>query len=152
MSQSNAKVFSIDQLQIILHDLTIIVSSMRNKEEDSVHGGIGYWIGSLASAFRKGLGQELAPFNVTPVQWAILELYYRGEANTVSSPAPAIWPATHPATLRPLGHQPVLSLSQRVWRRMGFSLRLLVAQTSVTSLTLSNLEGVKAACIEGSEL
>ena len=66
MSQSNAKVFSIDQLQIILHDLTIIVSSMRNKEEDSVHGGIGYWIGSLASAFRKGLGRELAPFNVTP--------------------------------------------------------------------------------------
>lgn len=63
---------------------------MRNKEEDSVHGGIGYWIGSLASAFRKGLGRELAPFNVTPVQWAILELCYRGEANTVSGLARVI--------------------------------------------------------------
>ena len=54
------------------------------RDEHSVHGGIGYWVGSLASAFRKGLADELAPFDVPPVQWAILEMCYRGEANTPS--------------------------------------------------------------------
>ena len=58
---------------------------MSTKEEDSVHGGIGYWVGSLASAFRKGLARELEPFDVTPAQWAILEMCYRCEANTVSA-------------------------------------------------------------------
>ena len=57
---------------------------MTTKEENSVHGGIGYWVGSLASAFRKGLSDELAPFDISPVQWAILEMCYRGQANTPS--------------------------------------------------------------------
>ena len=59
-------------------------SDMTTTEENSVHGGIGYWVGSLASAFRKGLADELVPFDVSPVQWAILEMCYRGEANTPS--------------------------------------------------------------------
>ena len=63
---------------------------MRTKQENSVHGGLGYWVGSLASAMRKGLEGELAPFEVTPAQWAILEMCYRGEANTVSGLARVI--------------------------------------------------------------
>ena len=63
---------------------------MAAKDEGSVHGGIGYWVGSLASAFRKGLADELAPFDVSPVQWAILEMCYRGEANTPSGLARVI--------------------------------------------------------------
>ncbi len=58
--------------------------------DNKVPGGMGYWIGSLASAFRKGLEHELAPFDVTPTQWAILEMCYRGEANTVSGLARVI--------------------------------------------------------------
>ena len=57
---------------------------MNTKDENSVHGGIGYWVGSLASAFRKGLADELEPFGIAPAQWAILEMCYRGEANTPS--------------------------------------------------------------------
>ena len=49
-----------------------------------------YWVCSLASAFRKGLERELAPFEVTPAQWAILEMCYRGEANTPSGLARVI--------------------------------------------------------------
>ena len=63
---------------------------METVEENSVHGGIGYWVGSLAAAFRKGLTEELAPFNVSPVKWAILEMCYRGEANTPSGLARVI--------------------------------------------------------------
>ena len=63
---------------------------MATKKENSVDGGIGYWVGSLASAFRKGLTEELAPFNVSPVKWAILEMCYRGEANTPSGLARVI--------------------------------------------------------------
>ena len=63
---------------------------MAAKDEDSVHGGIGYWVGSLASAFRKGLADELAPFDVAPVQWAILEMCYRVEANSPSGLARVI--------------------------------------------------------------
>ena len=57
---------------------------MTTKEESSVPGGLGYWVGSLASAFRKGLADELEPFDVSPAQWAILEACYRGQANTPS--------------------------------------------------------------------
>ena len=57
---------------------------MTTKEEDSLPGGLGYWVGSLASAFRKGLADELEPFDVSAVQWAILEACYRGKANTPS--------------------------------------------------------------------
>ena len=51
---------------------------------------MGYWVGSLASAMRKGLEREFAPLEVTPAQWAILEMCYRGEANTVSGLARVI--------------------------------------------------------------
>ncbi len=57
---------------------------MTTKEEISVPGGLGYWVGSLASAFRKGLADELEPFDVSPAQWAILEACYRDKANTPS--------------------------------------------------------------------
>ena len=58
---------------------------MNYKEDISVHGGLGYWVGRLAAAFRKGLADELEPFNASPVQWALLEMCYRGEANSPSS-------------------------------------------------------------------
>ena len=45
---------------------------------------IGYWVGSLASAIGKGLGEELAPMGVTPTQWAILEAAFAGNANTLT--------------------------------------------------------------------
>ena len=58
--------------------------TMTTKEEDSVPGGLGYWVGSLASAFRKGVADELEPFGISPTQWAILEACYGGKANTPS--------------------------------------------------------------------
>ena len=58
--------------------------AMTTEEKNSVSGGLGYWVGSLASAFRKGLADELEPLDVSPAQWAILEACYRGEANTPS--------------------------------------------------------------------
>ncbi len=63
---------------------------MNIRHEDQVHGGLGYWVGSLASAMRKGLERELAPFDITPAQWAILEMCYRGEANTLTGMARVI--------------------------------------------------------------
>ena len=45
---------------------------------------LGYWVGSLASAVHKGLGEELAPLGVTPGQWAILEAAFDGNANTLT--------------------------------------------------------------------
>ena len=46
---------------------------------------IGYWVGSLASAIGKGLGEELAPMGVTPGQWAILEAAFAENANTLTA-------------------------------------------------------------------
>jgi len=46
---------------------------------------LGYLVGRLAAAMRTGLGRELAPFNVTSAQWAILEACYQGEADTLTS-------------------------------------------------------------------
>lgn len=63
---------------------------MNTESKDQVHGGLGYWVGSLASAMRKGLEQELAPFGVTPTQWAILEMCYRGESDTLTGLARVI--------------------------------------------------------------
>ena len=60
------------------------MSNMDPEAEGQVHGGLGYWVGSLASSMRKELEQELAPFDVSPTQWAILEMCYRGEANTLT--------------------------------------------------------------------
>ena len=57
---------------------------MNTSEENQGQGNLGYWIGSLASAFRKGLANELETFDVSPAQWAILEACYTGEANTPS--------------------------------------------------------------------
>ncbi len=47
-------------------------------------GHLGYWVGSLASAIHKGLGEELAPMGVTPGQWVILEAAFDGNANTLT--------------------------------------------------------------------
>ena len=57
---------------------------MSTKQETEILGEIGYWVGSLASAFRKGLADELEPFDVSPAQWAILEACYMGKATTPS--------------------------------------------------------------------
>ena len=51
--------------------------------EDDALGGLGFWVGSLASAMRKGLGAELAAFGITAAQWPILEMCDRGQANTL---------------------------------------------------------------------
>jgi len=56
---------------------------MTVKKDDAFAGGLGYWVGSLASAFRKGITDELGPFDVSPVQWAVLEACYKGEATTI---------------------------------------------------------------------
>ena len=58
--------------------------AMKTKRDDSLQPGMGYWVGSLASAMRKGLNHELAPHGVSAAQWAILETCFRGEANTPS--------------------------------------------------------------------
>ena len=63
---------------------------MSTKQENDIHEGIGYWVGSLASAFRKGLAGELEPFDVSPAQWAILEACDTGKANPPSSRAQII--------------------------------------------------------------
>ena len=57
---------------------------------NSIRGDLGYWVGSLASALRKGLDRELAAFDVTSAQWAILEVCNRGEANSPSALARVI--------------------------------------------------------------
>ena len=51
--------------------------------EDDALGGLGFWVGSLASAMRKGLDAELSPFGITAAQWPILEMCDRGQANTL---------------------------------------------------------------------
>lgn len=51
---------------------------------------LGYWVGSLASAIRKGLEEELAQYDVTPAQWAILEAAFDGNANTLTALARVI--------------------------------------------------------------
>lgn len=63
---------------------------MNAKPDDAPPLGLGYWVGSLASAMRKGLENELAPFGVTASQWAILATCYRGDANTVTGLARVI--------------------------------------------------------------
>ena len=75
-------------------------------------GGVGYWVGSLASAFRKGLEHELETFQVTPAQWAILEMCYRGEANTPSGLARVI-PVDTAAISRQLDKLKAKGLIQR---------------------------------------
>ena len=85
---------------------------MNPKQDNEVYGGVGYWVGSLASAFRKGLERELAPIEVTPAQWAILEMCYRGKANTVSGLARVI-PVDAAAISRQLDKLKAKGLIQR---------------------------------------
>ena len=56
---------------------------MEMHNEDDALGGLGFWVGSLASAMRKGLDAELAAFGITAAQWPILEMCDRGQANTL---------------------------------------------------------------------
>ncbi|PKB63521.1 MAG: hypothetical protein BZY80_07085 [SAR202 cluster bacterium Io17-Chloro-G2] len=63
---------------------------MEINQGDSIQGDLGYWVGSLASALRKGLDRELAALDVTSAQYAILEVCYRGEANSPSALARVI--------------------------------------------------------------
>ena len=63
---------------------------MEINQRDSIHQDLGYWIGSLASALRKGLDRELAALEITSAQYAILEVCYRGEANSPSALARVI--------------------------------------------------------------
>ncbi len=64
------------------------------QQEDSSaipsQGHLGYWVGSLASAIRKGLSEELEPFGVTPTQGVILEAAFDGNANTLTGLARVI--------------------------------------------------------------
>ena len=63
---------------------------MEINQRNSIHQDLGYWIGSLASALRKGLDRELAALEITSAQYAILEVCYRGEANSPSALARVI--------------------------------------------------------------
>ena len=45
---------------------------------------LGYRVGALGSAMRKGLEDELAPMGVTPRQWVILEAAFAGNADTLT--------------------------------------------------------------------
>ncbi|MCY3748649.1 MAG: MarR family transcriptional regulator [Chloroflexi bacterium] len=59
---------------------------MRSKSgSPDIQGELGYLVGSLASAMRIGLDRELASFNVSSAQWAILEACHEGEASTLTS-------------------------------------------------------------------
>lgn len=51
----------------------------------STQGHLGYLVGTLGSAMRKGLEDELAPMSVTPAQWVILEAAFDGIADTLTS-------------------------------------------------------------------
>jgi DNA-binding MarR family transcriptional regulator len=55
---------------------------MDNKPLVPTQRGLGYWAGLLSVSLVKSLGRKLAPSNITPVEWAILEVCGRGEANT----------------------------------------------------------------------
>lgn len=59
-------------------------------EEDSLRSDLGYLVGGLASALRKGLDRRLAVHDVTSAQWAIMEVCFRGEADSPSSLARVI--------------------------------------------------------------
>lgn len=51
----------------------------------SSQGHLGYLVGALGSAMRKGLEDELAPMGVTPAQWVILEAAFDGSADTLTA-------------------------------------------------------------------
>ncbi len=46
---------------------------------------LGYLVGTLGSAMRKGLEDELAPMGITPAQWVILEAAFSGKADTLTA-------------------------------------------------------------------
>lgn len=56
-----------------------------NSTDWPAHDRLGYWVGTLASAMRKGLEEELAPMGVTPAQWVILEAAFAGNADTLTA-------------------------------------------------------------------
>lgn len=58
-----------------------------------------YLTSTLASAVRKGLLEVLAPFDLTPMQWSILDVCSREQANTVSGIAKVV-PSDTPAISR----------------------------------------------------
>ena len=56
-----------------------------NSTDWPAHDHLGYWVGTLASAMRKGLQEELAPMGITPAQWVILEAAFAGNADTLTA-------------------------------------------------------------------
>ena len=64
---------------------------MRSKSgSPDIQRELGYLVGRLASAMRTGLDRELASFNISSAQWAILEACHEGEADTLTSLARVI--------------------------------------------------------------
>ena len=58
---------------------------MRSKSRHAdIQRELGFLVGSLASAMRTGLDRELASFNISSAQWAILEACHEGEADTLT--------------------------------------------------------------------
>ena len=83
--------FSLYSAVKILNDLTNIVylfNSMTMQRETNTEilsqDHLGYWVGTLGSAMRKGLEEGLAPMVVTPGQWVILEAAFAGNADTLT--------------------------------------------------------------------
>ena len=85
---------------------------MNTERPELMERGLGYWIGLLSSALVKSLGRELAPFDVSPVEWAILEVCERGEANTPTGLARII-PVDQAAISRQLDKLKAKGLIQR---------------------------------------
>jgi len=56
-----------------------------NSTATSSQDHLGYLVGTLGSAMRKGLEDELAPMGVTPAQWVILEAAFSGRADTLTA-------------------------------------------------------------------
>ena len=126
-------------------------SRMNAKHNNVVHGGLGYWVGSLGSAMRKGLENELAPFEVTPAQWAILEMCYRGKASTVSGLARFI-PVDVAAISRQLDKLKAKGLIQRrrsARDRRSISLRLTDAGRALVPKLAPCVHANNAKFLEG---
>ena len=54
------------------------------------HQDLGYWVASVASALIRDFSRRFSRYGITPVQFRILEMCFRGEVNTVTGLARVI--------------------------------------------------------------
>ena len=58
--------------------------------EQPSYQDLGYWVASVASALIRDFARRFSPYEITPVQFRILEMCFRQEANTVTDLARVI--------------------------------------------------------------